>query len=163
MGMVYKRNKSWYIDLYVKGRRVRKKIGTSKKIAELALQDAEVKAARDEYGFAINDITIDKLFAQYLDYSRVNHQPSTTNRYKAVIDHFNEFIRLDSKIVFLSQVKTEIIDKYKVYRKDEYVNPNGSEVKEVMDYTRKGARAHTINFEVGALKTIFNQAIKWDF
>ena len=56
MGNIYKRGKVWYIDVRSKGRRIRKKIGSSKKIAELALKDAEVKIARDEYGFGDNDI-----------------------------------------------------------------------------------------------------------
>ncbi|HUV65635.1 MAG TPA: hypothetical protein VMW24_17195 [Sedimentisphaerales bacterium] len=42
MGSIYKRGKNWYIDLYVKGRRIRKKVGRSKDVARLALQDAEV-------------------------------------------------------------------------------------------------------------------------
>lgn len=60
MGSVYKRDRFWYIDLYVKGRRIRKKVGTSKQIAMLALKDAEVKAARDEFGFTKNDISLDR-------------------------------------------------------------------------------------------------------
>ncbi len=163
MGNVYKRGSSWYIDLYVKGRRIRRKVGSSKKIADLALKDAEVKAARDEFGFASKDISLDKFFDQFIDYSRANHQENTTNRYKAVIDHFKNFLATKPKLVFISQIKTELIDQYKVFRKDSYVNPNGSKVEEVKEYTRKGARAHTINFEVGALKTIFNLAIKWGY
>ena len=95
MGNVYKRQNSWYIDLYVKGRRIRKKIGRSKRIAELALKDAEVKAAKDEYGFANKDISLDKFFVLFEDYSRANHQPKTTSRYKAVVDHFKSFLTTD--------------------------------------------------------------------
>lgn len=42
MGSVNKRSKSWYVDLYVKGRRVRKRIGTTKQIALLAWKDAPI-------------------------------------------------------------------------------------------------------------------------
>jgi len=154
------------LDIRVNGRRVRKRVGTSKRIAELALQDAEVKAARDEFGFTRNDITLDKFFEQFLEYSHANHQPSTMNRYRAVIDHFKQFLKEKTSVVCISQVNTEIIDRYKVYRKDAWTNPNGSPVEtdeDVKDYTRRGARAHTINFEVGTLKTIFNLAIKWGY
>jgi integrase len=67
-------------------------------------------------------------------------------------------------ITCLSEVSPEIIDRYKVYRRDAWVNPNGHPVasdNDVNGHTRKGARAHTINFEIGALKSIFNLAIKW--
>jgi len=141
-------------------------VGSSKEIATLALRDAEVKAARDEFGFTRNDIAIDKFFDLYLEYSRVNHQQSTVNRYRAVIDHFRRFVDGNSNVSFMSEINAELIDRYKVFRKDAWVNPNGQPVNsdnDVNRHTRKGARAHTINFEVGALRTIFNLAIKWDY
>ena len=166
MGNVYKRGKIWYLDVRYKGRRVRKRVGTSKKIAELALKDAEVHVAKDEFGFAQNDIAADKFFDEFLDYSRVNHQPSTTNRYRVVIDHFREYLKGRGKIAFLSEITPEEIDKYKLFRKDSWVNPNGIPVEsddDVNGHTRKGARAHTINFEVGTLRTVLNLAIKWGY
>jgi len=166
MGAIFKRGKTWYIDIRVKGRRIRKRVGPSKKIAELALKDAEVKAARDEFGFSKNDISLDKFFDQFLDYSSANHRESTTSRYRAVIDHFKEFLGTRPKLTFVSEINTEAIDQYKIFRKNSLVNPNGSPVKsedDARDYTRKGARAHTINFEISALRTVFNQAIKWGY
>ncbi len=104
MGRIYKREGIWYLDVRVKGRRLRKRVGKSKRIAELALKDAEVQIARDEFGFTKSDIKLEKLFEQYLDYSRTNHRPSTTNRYRTVIDHFVEYLDEKRKdIVFLSQ------------------------------------------------------------
>jgi len=167
MGSLYKRGKVWYLDISANGRRIRKRVGTSKQVALLALKDAEVKAARNEFGFAQNDIAIDKFLDKFLDYSRTNHQQSTTNRYKAVIDHFRTFLKYNrTDIGFISQVNTEVIDQYKVHRKDAWVNPNGQQVAsddDIKEYTRKGARAHTVNFEIGALKTIFNIAIRWGY
>jgi len=166
MGNVYKRGKIWYVDISVKGRRIRKRVGSSKRIAELALKDAEVKAARDEFGFANNDITLEKFFEKFHDYSRANHRESTTKRYSAVIDHFREFLKKQSKITFVSEVTTELIDRYKVYRKDSLVNPNGHHIESDerrTEHTRRGARAHTINFEIAALKTVFYTAIKWGY
>ncbi len=166
MGRLYKRGRSWYIDLSVKGRRIRKRVGPSKEIARLALQDAEVKAARDEFGFARNDIAIEKFLEKFLEYSRANHSKATTRRYGAVTDNFRAFLEAYPGVVFLSQVKPEHIDLYKVFRKDALVNPNGRPVKseeKATEFTRKGARAKTINFEIDTLRTMFNLAIKWDY
>ena len=58
MGTIYRRRNTWYLDIRVKGRRVRKRVGSSKKIAELALKDAEVKVARDEFGFSKDDLAM---------------------------------------------------------------------------------------------------------
>jgi site-specific recombinase XerD len=166
MGSIYKRGGTWYIDLYVKGRRIRKQVGRSKKIAELALKDAEVKAARDEFGFAQNDITLGKFFDQFLEYSETDHSSSTYNRYRAVVDHFYRFLEEHTDVVFLSQVDSKLLEEYKTFRKKEWMNPNGDPVateNEVTAHTRKGARAHTINFEIGVCRTIFNAAIKWRY
>ena len=167
MARIYKRGKSWYIDIRVKGQRFRKRVGTSKKVAELALKDAEVKAARDEFGFTKNDIAISKFLERFLEYSRANHSLSTTKRYRIVAANLQTFLANKwPKVAFLSQITTEIIDQYKVYRKDCWVNPNGQEVtsdEDVKEYTRKGARAHTVNFEIKTLTNMFNVAIKWGY
>jgi hypothetical protein len=46
---IYKREESWYIDYYVKGVHQRKKIGSSKDVADLALAQVKVKIAQAEY------------------------------------------------------------------------------------------------------------------
>ena len=166
MGTIYKRGRVWYLDVYAGGRRIRKRVGPSKKIAELALKDAEVKIVRDEFGFARNDISIEAFMEKFMEYSQANHSPATFKRYKAVIDHFRRYLKQRSEIVFLSQIKAKEIDEYKVFRKGEWVNPNGSRAEsdeDLSEYTRKGARGHTINFEIGTLRTIFNMAIKWGY
>lgn len=166
MGSIYKRGDIWYLDVRAAGRRIRKRVGSSKKIAELALRDAEVKIARDEFGFARNDISIESFLEKFLEYSQANHSPATFKRYRAVIDHFKRFLKLQPEILFMSQVGAREIDGYKVFRKGEWVNPNGDTVEsdeDVSSHTRKGARAHTINFELGALRTIFYLAVKWGY
>ncbi len=166
MARIYKRGRNWYLDISVKGRRIRKRLGPSKDVAKLALKDAEVKAARDEFGFIQNDIAIEKFLEKFLEYSRTNHSKATTKRYNAVIDNFKGFLAAYPSAVFLSQVKPEHIDLYKVYRKDALVNPNGKRVEseeKATEFTRKGARSKTINFEIDTLRTVFNLAIKWDY
>ncbi len=44
---IYQKGGNWYIDYYVKGHRKRKKIGPSKKLAELVLKDIHIKNAHD--------------------------------------------------------------------------------------------------------------------
>ena len=120
------------MDIRASRRRIRRRVGTSKKIAELALQDAVVKAKREEFGLAKKDISVSRFMEQFLECSAANHRPATTNRYRAVTDHFKAFLgdkRLD--ISFVSQVTGEIIGQHIVHRKGEWVNPNGSDQDEV--------------------------------
>jgi site-specific recombinase XerD len=166
VGSIYKRGRIWYVDVRAGGRRIRKRVGTSKKVAELALKDAEVKIARDEFGFAKNDASVDKFLDKFLEYSEANHSKATLDRYRAVIDHLKRFLKEKPEIAFLSQITAKELDEYKVFRKGEWVNPNGDRVtseEDVTEYTRRGARAHTVNFEIGTLRTIFNMAIKWGY
>lgn len=166
MGIVYKRGKNWYIDVRSKGRRIRKRVGPSKRVAELALKDAEVKIARDQFGFSKNDITLDKLFDLFLDYSKVNHRPKSTERYGNVIDNFQRFLSSLKNLSFLSEVTTQLIDQYKGYRKSSNGNGVSNHVRgiEIKNGANgKAARAKTINFELDTLRMIFNLAIKWSY
>jgi integrase len=166
MGSLYKRGRIWYIDIRVKGRRIRRRIGSSRKIAELALKDAEIKAARDEFGFGQANIAIDKFIEKFEDYSRVNHTPPTFRRYRAVLTHFFRFVKEHTSAGFLSDINAELIDQYKACRRDSWVSPNGHPVAHGEDAdgnARKGARAHTVNFEISTLGTVFNLAIKWGY
>ncbi len=167
MARLYKREKIWYIDYHYKGKRIRKRTGTSKKHAELTLIDLELKIARDELGFIKKDITIDSLIERFLEYNKTNNRVSTAKRYKAVMDHFQEFlIEKKSDIVMVSQVNEGTIEEYKSFRKNIYINPNGYKIKsdeDVTESTRKGARSRTINLEVGGIKYMLNLAVRWDY
>jgi hypothetical protein len=50
-----KRGTVWYSDFFQDGRRIRKRLGRSKRLAELALADIQVKLERKELGFAAKD------------------------------------------------------------------------------------------------------------
>lgn len=166
MGNIYKRGKNWYLDLRVNGRRVRKRVGSSKEVAQLALKDIEVQAARREFGFLNEDVPIQRFLAEFEAYSKTNHRDRTTKRYGAVIDHLWEFLKLHPSIVLLSHITPAIIDQYKTFRKQAWVNPNGQKVYEATEigpYTRRGAKAYTINFEVNVLRTILYVAVKWGY
>jgi len=167
LGSIYKRGKNWYIDIRVKRRRIRRKVGTSKKLAELALKDAEVKAARDEFGFTNNDIAIDKFFSRFLEYSKASHQPATTARYRVVLDHFKTFLNSYPRVTFLSEITADLIDRYKVFRKEGRMHHDSETVQSQDEGTqhnrKRGVQAHTVNFEIRTLKLVFNLAIKWGY
>ena len=92
MGNVRKRGKVWYVDYYFEGRRVRKRVGPSKKLAQLTLKDIELRIARNELQIVKDDTRIEDFLQEYFDYSKENHSPNTHRRYKAVIDHFETFL-----------------------------------------------------------------------
>lgn len=93
MARIYKRGHIWYLDYAAGGKRVRRKVGTSKKVADLALKDIEVKLAKDELGLLpVADQALDRFLAEYLAFSRTNHRQGTFRRYRAIVDNFKAFL-----------------------------------------------------------------------
>jgi hypothetical protein len=80
MATLRKKGSAYFIDYRVNGRRFRKAVGRSKKIAELALKDLEVKLAKNELGFLKADQSFEKLLADFRAYCQTNLAPSTRSR-----------------------------------------------------------------------------------
>ena len=109
----------YFVDYRVKGRRVRKAIGKSRKTAELALKDIEVKLERQEIGFIERDTELNKLFVEYLAYSKVHHAPSSQNRYRAILDNFKRYLTKFPFIKKSSQLDSKFFEDYQAYRKSQ--------------------------------------------
>ncbi len=135
----------YFIDYRVNGQRVRKAIGKSKKTAELALKDIEVKLERQEIGFVEKDIELNQLFEEYLVYSKTHHAPSSQRRYSAILDNFKEFLNKSPFIKKTSQLNSKFFEDYQAYRK------------------KKGAANKTINIELICLKAMFYLGMRWGY
>ena len=65
---------NWWIDFYHQGKRIRRKVGPSKKVAEMALADVQVKKAKKNSWVYANPraILFKDFAAEYLEYSKAN-------------------------------------------------------------------------------------------
>jgi len=138
---IFQKGKDWYIDYYVKGRRKRKKIGHSKKLALQVLNDVRLKIAKGEYLgiYEEKKITFKDYAKQYLDFSKANKALSTYKRHDRVnIAHLKDFF----KDKYLFEITAQMIEKYKAMR------------------LKKVAPA-TVNRELASLKHMFTKAIEW--
>ena len=162
---IYKRGDFWYVDLRIQGRRYRKRIGKSKNLTELALKDLELKAERNQLGFLERkEIPVSAFLEEFKAYSKTNHRPATTSRYKAVCDNVLQFIQKQTQVSRLSQIAPDTIEKYKIHRRSAPVARNGRDpVRVNKKSVRQGAKGYTVNFEITALRTMFNLAIKWGY
>jgi len=140
---IYKRGRVWYVSYYINGKRIRKRVGTSKKLAELFQKEIEVKIAKGGLGWEeIKDPTFNEFKDKYLAYLKANTRPTTYTRYKEAIEHFLEFLKRNGSISWrLSQISFQFIERYK----QERIN----KVKPL-----------TVNLELKILKALFNYAIK---
>jgi integrase len=143
MGSIRRRGKKYFLDVRVNGKRIRKIIGSSRKLAELALKDLEVKIARSDLGFIKKDILIEDLFDRFMEFSAANHAPNTIRRYKAILSNFRLFLSEHPNLKKVSQLNAGLIEEYKVYRK------------------KQGAKSNTINIELKGIRVCFNNGVKW--
>jgi len=136
---------TYFIDYRINGRRMRKSVGRSKRIAELALKDLEVKIAKGELGFEKKDEGLNKLFDDFLAYSRTNHSPGTQKRYKAITDNFKRFLSNYPFITKISHLTPKTFEDYKAFRCEEE------------------AANKTINIELQTIRAAFNLAKQWGY
>lgn len=134
-----KKGTLWYLDYQVDGRRIRKRIGKSKRIAELALADVEVKLERKEAGFAVKDRALHDFIREYLAYAKGNKAKNSCARDEITLRHFSDFIQADK----LSAVTAAKLEAYKAFRREQGVKPS------------------TLNRELNTLKAMFNKAVAW--
>jgi len=140
---VYKKGKNWYIDYYLKGRRKRRKIGPSKKLAEQVLKDVHVKIAKGEYPGVYDNrkVPFEDYAEQYLAYSKDNKAKSTyTRRDKVSVAHLTAAF----KGRYLFDITPRLIENYKAKRLE------------------KVAPA-TVNRELACLKHMYTKAIEWGY
>ena len=165
MASIFKRGKVWYLSYYVGGKRVKKAVGKSKKVAQLAQADIEVKLAKHEVGLPVEeekpkDKNIDEFFNEYFSYSRTNHSKNTTKRYRAIIDNFKAFLELYPGIKRLSQLQPNLFEQYKTHRRNGGNGDNGDMEEE---NGAKTAKTNTVNMEIQTLRSIFKLAIQWGY
>jgi integrase len=138
---VYKKQGNWWIDFYNQGKRVRRKVGASKKVAEMALADIQVKKAKNEFlGICEPKRILFKDFAEeYLAYSKAN---------KAKSSHLRDVTIIKTHILpmwgemHLGKISSRIIEDYKVQRLQSVTAP-------------------TFNRELNTIKNLFRKAVEW--
>lgn len=145
MATLRTKGQRYFVDYRVNGRRVRKAIGKSKRIAELALKDIEVKIERQEIGFIERDGELNKLFEEFKSYGFTHHSPSSQKRYKSILDNFKLFLAKYPYIKKASQLDSKFFEDYQSFRKS------------------KGRANKTVNNELICLRAMFNLGVKWGY
>ena len=137
--IVGKKGASWYADYSLDGKRIRKRLGRSKRLAELALADIEVKLERKELGFATKDRKLSDFIQEYLKYAKGNKAIQSYQRDDITLRHFTDFIKVDK----LGSITASLIEAYKTHRRE------------------KGTKPTTLNRELNTIKAMFNKAVAW--
>ncbi|MFC1833191.1 tyrosine-type recombinase/integrase [Thermodesulfobacteriota bacterium] len=140
---VFQKNGNWWIDFYHQGQRIRRKVGPSKKVAEMALADVQVKKAKNDFlGVCEPKRIVFKDFAaEYLEYSRANKAQSSYERDETVVRAHLLPVWADYQ---LARITSKMIEDYKLKRL-ESVAPA------------------TLNREMNTIKSLFSKAVEWEY
>lgn len=136
---IFKKNKSWFIDYYYKGKRKREKIGPNRKLAEAVLSKRKLEIAENRYlnVKSAHAISFEELAELYLDYAKSNKRSWARDRL-SLKTLGKEFDGLRAE-----QLDSFLIEKYKQKR-------------------LKDVSPATVNRELACLKHLYNKGIEWD-
>ena len=140
---VFLKNEAWWIDTYIKGKRIRRKIGPDKETAELVEKDLTVKAAKGEHLGIMEErkIRFEDFAREYLEWSQANKAEGT---YKVDQHIINRRLTPFFHGQYLASIKPKAVEDYKTHR-------------------LSTIQPRTINRELAALRSIFTRAIEWQY
>ena len=140
---VFLKNEAWWIDTYIKGKRIRRKIGPDKETTELVEKDLQVKAARGEHLGIMEErkIRFEDFAREYLEWSQANKVEGT---YKVDQHIINRRLTPFFHGQYLASIKPKAVEDYKTHR-------------------LSTIQPRTINRELAALRSIFTRAIEWQY
>jgi len=139
---VFKKGNKYGIGYSLNGRWVRKIIGTSKRLAELAEKDIKLRIAKGQF-LGIDEprlITINQLSEEYLTYSKTNKTSDTYRRDQTSMK--NLLTAFHGRLI--SKISAHDLELYKNMR-------------------RKQVKPATVNRELSCIKHMFNKAVNWDY
>jgi len=116
MACIYKRGRRYYLDYRANGRRIRKSVGTNKKLAELALKELEVQLHKGILPEALPKTEISKFIDEFLASCKATVRPETYRKYSIVLSQFLEFLKNSPFVRLVQHIQTYHIEKYKVER-----------------------------------------------
>jgi integrase len=136
-----RKDKDWYISYYEpSGRRIRRRIGSSKKLAEAALKKIEVEIAEGKYLDIRKQGRIK--FEDFLDEYFKLHSRNLKSGEKNHMTYGGQFKQIFGG-KFLSEIKVVDIEQFKTQQ-------------------LKDSAPATVNRKVSFLRSVFNKAIAWD-
>lgn len=158
---------TWYVFYYdLRGRKVRKFVGTNKRIAEIARGDIEARLAKQRSGLLDPDqeftrVTIASFAEQLPSFLRAdNKAPLTRTRYEGVFRTFEKYLADEEpNVKYMDQVEAPAIERFKDFRRRAPTTRNGHARGKV----RNGVSVRTMNNELMYLRTLFNLAKRRGF
>jgi len=139
---VFKKNGTWWVDCYLNGSRVRRKVSQDKRTAELVEADLKVKAAQGKWlGIEhVKQVSFTALCEEFSE-KQAGKAPNTLIRYE-------QNIRLHLKPAFGKVRLSSMITKH---------------IEDYVQARAKVAKPNTVNTELDQIKAMLNAAVRWGY
>jgi len=149
-GYIFKRGKSWFIAIpdpqYASGYRIKRPSYATEGKAKKALRERKDAIENHQAGWlSEGDTYYIDYCRDYLQFVSANHSAETLRTYKGVLKNLDMFLKQRyPRIQRLREFFVKFFEEYKIWLKE------------------TGHKDNTVNNHVKVLKTIFNQAVKWE-
>ena len=149
-GYIFKREDRWFVAIpdpsYSSGYRIKAPSYSTRSSAQKALRERKDAIESGQAGWiSEGDTYYADYIKDYLQFVLTNHSQETLKTYKGVLKDFNIFLK--EKYPHIQRLKEffiRLFEEYKIWLKE------------------TGRKDNTVNNHIKVLKTIFNQAIRWE-
>lgn len=149
-GYIFKREDRWFVAIpdpsYSSGYRIKAPSYSIRSFAQKALRERKDTIESGQAGWiSEGDTYYADYIKDYLQFVLTNHSQETLKTYKGVLKDFNIFLK--EKYPHMQRLKEffiRLFEEYKIWLKE------------------TGRKDNTVNNHIKVLKTIFNQAIRWE-
>jgi len=149
-GYIFKREDRWFVAIpdpsYSSGYRIKAPSYSTRSSAQKALRERKDAIESGQAGWiSEGDTYYADYIKDYLQFVLTNHSQETLKTYKGVLKDFSIFLK--DKYPHIQRLKEffiRLFEEYKIWLKE------------------TGRKDNTVNNHIKVLKTIFNQAIRWE-
>lgn len=158
---IYKRGKTWWIDYYYQGERVRERVGPNKQTAEDALdaRKGEIAQGRFNLQAARPSPLLEDFAKEYLEWARLHHRTADNteaSRLRILLAHFPG--------KRLRDLTPWLIEGYKHERARAlrtHPTRRGKVKPQATERPRQPIRPATVNRELAVLSSLLTKAVEW--
>jgi len=120
---IYLRGNVWYSDIYVNGRRVRRRLSDDAEEARAMLREMKQQRDWQRWHLITPQLAVREVIQVYLRRAKATCRASTLNRYEYQLNHFEGFCKAVG-VTHVSGLTLQLADDYVLWRKEQGAAPN---------------------------------------